>query len=371
MDGSVYAPHDGQRALQAGIMSTAPQLGGVMGAHQHTKGANAKLTLSGMEAKVSPLLRPRAGAGLSVPGSIRGSPHPRGADLMHMKPMPSAASAAHLHQAEPAVATSIVQTQIACPKMPTPSPGSHNRLSALQASAVEKPRPLSLLERARAQQIAAPLLDALQGSPHDLQVPQPTEDATVAAASSVSALSALSQDVPAATGATDVSSPQAAKLSLSADSSGRSPLLQNRQVPEFLKEPSSFPRQRSRHRDGMPSRTWEQPTSATDPWAHNVQPMHDSKRVHQAPGFRPLRSSAVHEKQMQADTASPSQHMSAMDMINQMVQRDSRTGQQQKVRCVSGWLVLLIRIYARTRSFFTFTQVPKLSAPGCMTERGR
>ena len=336
VDESVYALHDGERALQAGTMPTAPQLGGVMGVHQHEQDANAKLTLSGMEAKVSPLLRPRADAGLSVPGSTLGSPHTSGADLIRMKPMPSTPSAAHLQQAESAVATSIVQTQIACPKMPTPIPGSHSRLSALQASAVEKPRPLSLLERARAQQKAAPLLDALQASPHDRPVPQPTEDATVDAASSVSALSALSQDVPAATGATDVSSPQAAKLSMSADTSGRSPLLQNRQVPEFLKEPSSFPRQQSRHRDGMPSRTWEQPTSATDPWAHNVQPMHDSKRVHQAPGIRPLRSSAVPEKQMQADPASPSQHMSAMDMINQMVQRDSRPGQQHKVRCVSG-----------------------------------
>lgn len=163
-------------------------------------------------------------------------------------------------------------------------------------------------------------------------MPHKSEDTTTAHAPSSSALSALSQDLPVPVSVAESGLQQAAKLSPTAVTPGSSPLLQDRHVPEFLKEPTGAPRQRSTQHDQRPAWSWQQPTSQTDPWAHDKLARRETRREHGAPGTRPPRSFAVPEEQV--ETAPSPQHMSAMDMIKQMVQRDGRPGLQQNSRCV-------------------------------------
>lgn len=310
----VDKPYDSLASTLANSMPRGQH--GIEGSHDRTRDPKGELSPSDMESKVSPLLRARADVG----------------QVSIDSPVPPIHEAGPGNPPNPAGATSVTHTQISRPKMPSPSPASLNRLASLQAGG-EIPKPMSLLERARVQQKAAPLLDALLGDSRGQVLPRKSEDTTTAPTPSSSVLSTLANDVPAPVGAADSVFAQATKLAPAAVNPGTSPLLQDRQVPDFLKEPTSAPRQRSRQHEQRPTSSWQQPTSQTDPWAHDTREMRETRREREAPGTRPPRFFAEPEEQVEA--APSPQHMSAMDMIKQMVQRDARPGQQLKGRCVS------------------------------------
>lgn len=226
-------------------------------------------------------------------------------------------------------------TQFSRPKMPGLSPASQARLASLQASTAGSPKPQSLLQRARIQQDAATVVDRLMAAPRKQSV---LLDAARTPHPSASALAALTQDFTPVESAVNKVVQHTAKLHsmLSSlgdrDSTGLSPLLQDRFVPEFLKEPAAVRQRRSGDWSGREA--WHAPTTRVNPRADDTFSGHPAYQGNREVNRKGPGQINVPQDQWSGGSASSSQQLSAMDLIKQMVHRDSKPSPPQHSRYV-------------------------------------